>query len=123
MKAKTSNPGEEPNILIAIPAFGGLIHWRCFGTLLELDRRMNQAGILHSFNVISHESLIPRARNWFANLALFGADANDKPYSHLLFVDADVSFNPNDVASMIQADKPIVCLPYSGKGINWPTGR
>jgi hypothetical protein len=114
-------PSVETNILTAVPAFGGLIHWRCFGTLLEVDRRMNEAGILHSFNVISHESLIPRARNWFANLALLGADANAKPYSDLLFVDADISSNPDDVAAMLRADKPNRLPAIIRKGINWPT--
>jgi len=28
MKEKTSNTGEQPNIVIAIPAYGGMIHFR-----------------------------------------------------------------------------------------------
>ena len=109
----------ETNILIAVPAFGGMIQWRCTETLLQLDRAMNAAGVRHFINCIAHESLIPRARNWFANLSCFATDQDGVPFSHLLFLDADISVNPNDVAAMIQADKPIVVLPYAGKGIDW----
>jgi hypothetical protein len=32
----------EDNVLIAVPAFGGQIHWRCAATLMALDRLMNE---------------------------------------------------------------------------------
>src|SRR5262249_47544701 len=119
MKEKTSNTGEQSNILIAVPCFGGMIQWRCAATLVDLDRRMNAAHVLRSFSFIANESLIPRARNRCANLALLGSDTNGKPYSHLFFIDADVSFNADDVASMLRLNKPITVLPYSLKGIDW----
>jgi hypothetical protein len=39
--------------------------------------------------------------------------------SHLLFVDADIKFNPSDVADMIRANKPIIVGPAPMKAINW----
>lgn len=109
----------ETNILVATPCFGGLIQWRCAAALMALDRLLNEQAVLHSFNFIAHESLIPRARNWFANLCLFATDSNGKKYSHLMFIDADISFDSKDVIAMLQVDKPIVVLPYAGKGIDW----
>lgn len=84
-----------------------------------LDRELTKLGITHTFRYLGNESLITRARNWFANLALIGKDENGKPFTHLLFVDADIIFSPAIVVEMFQANLPIVALPYSKKGVDW----
>jgi len=109
----------EGNILIAIPAYGGMIHFRTAEALRLLDRELTKLGITHTFRYLGKESIITRARNWFANLALFGADENGKAFTHLLFVDADIIFSPANVVEMLEADRPIVALPYSLKGVDW----
>jgi hypothetical protein len=97
MKEKTSNTGEQPNILIAIPAYGGMIHFKTSEALRVLDWELTKLGIPHTFRYLGNESLITRARNWFANLALIGKEENGKPFTHLLFVDADIIFSPANV--------------------------
>jgi len=84
-----------------------------------LDRELTKLGITHTFRYLGNESLITRARNWFANLALIGKDENGKPFTHLLFVDADIIFSPAIVVEMFQANLPTVALPYSKKGVDW----
>jgi|SRR4029077_4267933 hypothetical protein len=103
----------DTNIIVAVPAFGGQIHFRCAESLRLLDRQLVDLGIAHTIRYIANESLVTRARNWFANLALFGADEEGAAFSHLLFVDADLAFNAKDIVEMIQADKPIAALPYT----------
>jgi hypothetical protein len=114
---------EPNNILIAVPAFGGQVHFKCAESLRLLDRKPMDLGIAHTFRYSAQESLVTRARNWFANLALFGADEEGAAFSHLLFIDADLAFNAKDIVAMIQADKPIGALPYALKAIDWQKGH
>ena len=44
-------------------------------------------------------------------------------FSHLMFIDADIKFNPADILKMIEADKDIICGIYPKKEINWQTVR
>ena len=44
------------------------------------------------------------------------------PYTHLMFIDSDINFNPQDVlalASLVSDDKPIIGGPYPKKCIAW----
>ena len=43
--------------------------------------------------------------------------------THLLFIDSDLNFAPEDVLKMIAADKPIIGGIYPKKTINWPALR
>jgi hypothetical protein len=40
-------------------------------------------------------------------------------YSHLLFIDSDIHFDPNDVLALIALDKDVIGGPYPKKSINW----
>jgi hypothetical protein len=62
-----------------------------------------------------NESLITRARNTLAY------DFLDTDATHLMFIDADITFNPADIISMVKADKDIICGLYPKKEINWKT--
>lgn len=59
---------------------------------------------------ITFESLISRGRN--AAVAHFLTDTDA---THLLFVDSDIEFNPEDVFKLLQADKEVVCAGYAQK--------
>ena len=77
-------------------------------TKLFLDR-----GIGYNWQFLYNESLITRARNGLVKM-FYQTDC-----THLLFIDADISYRSEDIVSMIDADKDIICGVYPKKRIAW----
>jgi hypothetical protein len=61
----------------------------------------------------SNESLITRARNDLVFTFL------QTPATHLMFIDADINFNPDDVFKMISMNKDVITGAYPTKMIDW----
>jgi hypothetical protein len=70
-------------------------------------------GLKFSMSTLS-DSLISRARNQL--VAKFMAN---KEFTHLMFIDVDLSFSPDDILKMLWHDKDIVTGAYPIKDINW----
>ena len=64
-----------------------------------------------------NESLIPRARNYLCD------EFMRSHYTHLMFIDADIHFDPNDVLTLAALDKDIIGGPYPKKCIAWEKVR
>jgi hypothetical protein len=93
---------------------------QCFGfytqSVIGLTKLMHgRMDVVFSF--MFNESLIPRARNGLAN-QFMKDDA-----THLLFIDADIRFEPEDILKLLDADKDIICGIYPKKEINWHVVR
>ena len=69
------------------------------------------------FFYLFNESLIPRARNYLVDEFL------RSEYTHLMFIDADIHFDPNDVLAIAALDKDIIGGPYPKKCIAWEKVR
>lgn len=130
-----NNPGDVQTkdicILIACPAYGGLTHASHNEALRGLEQVFGKYGIRYSVLPILTESLIPRARNAYANIVAFDKIKQLTPdgmggfredmvhYTHLLFLDVDIGFNPQNIIEMIRMNQDIVGLPYACKDISW----
>jgi len=101
-------------ILLATPCYGGQMFRGYMQSVLNLQRLCDSKGIKIDVLTIGNESLITRARNFYVSLMLA-----KKEYTHLLFVDADISFNPLNVLRMLTSGKDVVAGSYPKKGINW----
>jgi len=105
------------HLFVSTPMYGG----QCFGfyaqSCLQLQNLCKNANVNVSFSYLFNESLIQRARNLLASHFL-KSDA-----THMMFIDADIRFNPNDIFPMMEADKDIICGIYPKKEINWLTVR
>ncbi|CAB4184605.1 hypothetical protein UFOVP1627_16 [uncultured Caudovirales phage] len=110
--------GKKTHIFVATPMYGG----QCFGfytqSILLLNRELNAAGMDVGFSFMFNESLITRARNSLVKSFLDTPEA-----THLLFIDADIKFFPEQVIPMIAANKDIICGIYPKKEISWPLVR
>jgi len=61
-----------------------------------------------------NDSLVSRARN-----NLIAKAMHDKSTTHMLFIDADITWNPADVVKLVLADKNIVGGVYPIKNYEW----
>lgn len=107
------------NILIALPCYGGTTYVSHNRSLRMLEETFKQHGIRYQILEVTSESLIPRGRNSLANVVAFDKDPAGNEYTHLLFLDVDIGFNPINIVQAIGWDKDIVALPYPCKNINW----
>jgi len=105
---------EVPFIFVATPMYGGLCHGTFATSLLTMVNTFTNAQMGFTFAHMMNESLITRARDSLANDFL---DA--KECTHLMFIDSDIGFNPQDIVPMVHADKDIIVGLYPKKEINW----
>jgi len=83
-------------------------------SILKLLNAAKETGLNMSFYPIFFESLVSRARN--AAVAHFLEDPEN---THLLFIDSDIIFEPEDVFKLLQANKEVVAGIYPKKYIVW----
>lgn len=102
------------HLLIATPCYGGQLYNGYLESVLQLQKLMDANGAKLTIKTISNESLITRARNFFCSLILA-----DDTYTHLMFIDSDIVFNPQSILRMLSADKDVVSGAYPKKSIIW----
>ena len=104
--------------MVATPMYGG----QCAGIYTKSSTDLAMAaksyGVPLSFFYLFNESLITRARNYLVD------EFMRSDFTHLMFIDSDIGFDPNDVLALAaiadpNSDKEIVCGPYPKKAIAW----
>lgn len=110
------NPGsvreelKDIKLLIGTPCFNGAVNCEYMLGILGFM----SYGIDTTFSLISNESLITRARNEIVATFL-----SDPSFTHLLFIDADIGFQPETILRLLSAKKPVVSAVYPRKQLNW----
>jgi len=105
----------EPTVkaFVATPMYGG----QCYGfyaqSMMMLQLAMQQRGWQMASSFMFNESLIERARNSLVH-AFLKTDC-----THLLFIDADIRFDAQQVMMMFDKDLDIITGIYPKKEINW----
>lgn len=107
----------DKKLFVATPMYGG----QCYGgytkSIADLMVLCTRYKIECKLFFMFNESLITRARNYLADEFI------RSDYTHLLFIDSDITFAAQDVLVMLHysegEDKDIVCGPYPKKAISW----
>ena len=107
----------KKKIFVATPMYGGMCHGMYTKSTADLATIATQYGMDVRFFYLFNESLITRARNYLVDEFL------RSPYTHLMFIDSDIHFNPNDVLTLAALDKEIIGGPYPKKCIAWEKVR
>ena len=100
-------------LYIGTPCYDAMLSMQYALSLLKLTKLLEQHNIEYNIDFIGNESLITRARNNILNRFI------KSNFTHLLFIDADIEFNPEAVIDMLEFDKDIVACTYPKKGFNW----
>jgi len=104
-------------VLIATPAYGGVVHTAYHEAVLEtvLYFQQNFPGIVFESRTLSL-SVIAMARNVFASMVLA-----DPSFTHLLFIDADMGFSPSLIARMLSLGKPVTGIIAPERRLDYET--
>lgn len=100
-------------VLIGTPAYGGQVTEAYFQSILQFKNAAFASGLDVSIMTITNESLITRARNNIVAAFLAG------DYTDLLFIDADIKFDPKHVLRLLESTHAVTATPYPMKAINW----
>lgn len=109
---------QQYKIFVGTPCYGGMatgIYTQSTNALTEMCVKY---GIGLKYYLLYNESLVQRARNYVVDEFL-RSDA-----THLMFIDADIGFDPNDVITLLAVlhsheDADMVAGPYPKKTIAW----
>lgn len=100
--------------MVATPCFGGNVSSLYTISLLGLQQACAQSGISLSFKLVGGDALITRARNVIVQQFLAVPTT-----THLLFIDADIGFSPEQVFALLAADKDVCGAIYPLKRLDW----
>jgi hypothetical protein len=105
---------QTKSLFVATPMYGGMNHGLYMKACLDLQGMCLQYGVQIKFSFLFNESLITRARNYLVDEFIHRSDC-----THMLFIDSDVHFNPQDVIALLALDKEVIGGPYPKKAIKW----
>ena len=93
--------------------YGGMAAGTYTMSLAHTPASFFKNGIGLFYSCAMNDSLVTRARNYLTSQFL------SSPATHLMWIDADIGFDPVDIVRMVRADKDIVCGIYPKKEIHW----
>lgn len=96
-------------ILFCTPCYGGMVTEAYLRSCLELKDELTRVGMKHSWLTGRNESLIARARNEMTATFL------KSDFSHMMWIDADIEFSPEDVAKLWNLETDVAVGIYPMK--------
>jgi hypothetical protein len=107
------------NLVIATPCFGGQISVLYAASLFKLQSAIRRyEGFTLKVLFKDGDALITRAR-----ASLIAQFLDDPTATHLLFIDADIGFEPEQVLRLIQCGADMCAAVYPIKRIDWDKVR
>lgn len=102
------------SILFCTPCYGGMLTAQHFQSCMNLKEELTRAGVAHDWLIGWNESLVHRARNEMTATFL------KSDHSHMMWLDADIDFAPDAVATLWNLQVDVAVAFYSMKNGNFP---
>jgi len=101
---------------IAMPCYGGMLTESTFMSYIKWANTARQLGIDWTVETMTNESLISRARN-----TLTAKFLHTKESTHLMFIDADIGWEPWHLLAMLNHQKDVVggLYPMKSLPVKW----
>ena len=108
----------QRKLFLAAPMYGGQCSGMFARSIADLTSLCTQYGVQLQLYFLFNESLITRARNYCADEFMRSS------CTHLMFIDSDIGFNPNDVIALLALQDEtspydVIGGPYPKKCISW----
>jgi hypothetical protein len=101
---------------IMMPCYGGMLTESTFMSYIKWSNTCRQLGIDWTMETMTNESLISRARN-----TLTAKFLHNKESTHLMFIDADIGWEPWHLLVMLNAQKDVIggLYPMKSLPVKW----
>jgi hypothetical protein len=110
---------DKNRLVVATPCFGGQVSTIYVNSIFQLQRAVRSRPNLElKVELRDGDALITRAR---ANLVT--AFLDDPEATHLLFIDADIGFSPEQVYRLLDSGADVVAGLYPIKRVNWTKAK
>jgi hypothetical protein len=104
----------KPFVVVATPCYGGLVNQNYMLSILKLLQQASGGEFDLDIVLLGGDSLITRSRSVLVSRFL------DNPRAtHLMFVDADIAFEPNQFLRLLRLGKDFAAGAYPLKQIDW----
>ena len=109
---------QKCKLFVATPMYGGQCAGMYTRSIADLAAACAKYGIPLQLYYLFNESLITRARNYCVDEFMRSGA------THLMFIDSDIGFNPNDVLTLMglqteESEYDVIGGPYPKKCISW----
>src|SRR5271170_3626596 len=102
------------HLFVATPCYGGLVTQRYMQSVCALLEYGNVNGLPVSVELLGYDSLITRGRNTLVTTFLDSPTA-----THLMFIDADIGFTPDQVVRILNFNEPVAAGTYPLKVLHY----
>jgi len=101
---------------IMMPCYGGMLTESTFMSYIKWSNTCRQLGLDWTMETMTNESLISRARNTLTAKFLHNKDS-----THLMFIDADIGWEPWHLLVMLNAQKDVIggLYPMKSLPVKW----
>jgi len=104
----------KTKVYILTPCYGSLCFVNYVKCIMATSDMFRSLGIGFSLEFCRNDSLVSRARNNLVAKAM-----NDPEMTHILFIDADITWNPSDILKLIICNKALCGGVYPLKHYYW----
>ena len=106
----------QQRVHLCMPCYGGQLTESTFMSYIKWSNTCRQLGLDWTIETMTNESLISRARN-----TLVAKFLNTPGSTHLMFVDADIGWEPWHLLVLLNADKDVIggLYPMKTMPVKW----